>query len=281
MIVTRAPLRITFGGGGSDLAPGGFCVSATIDKFVTVTVTENFEPTYVLHYSEAETAQHATDIKHRLLRKVLTHMDVPPGIQIATAADIPAGTGLGSSGAFTVALLKALYPEASRPRLARLACMMDLGQQDQWSAVHGGVNAFDFKAGTIRPVETTLDTSLALFYTGIRHDAGTVLTGQHVTRREGYDQAVSAVRALEANDPRSLGQCMLEQWVAKLRRAPSRTHEIVDGWIREGCRQGAYGGKLVGAGDGGFVLFATDTPIVIDGLREVPFRFEHEGVRCM
>lgn len=280
MITTRTPLRITFGGGGSDLAPGGLCVSATIDKFITVTVSTNFDARYVLHYSQSENVEHAEDIQHRLLRRVLVDTATPPGIQVATAADIPAGTGLGSSGAFTVGLLKALYPEASKPALARMACRMDIGQQDQWSAVYGGVNAYDFESGMLRPIETTVDSYLELHYTGLRHDAAAVVTGQSVTRRAALDQVSTAVQALEANDPAWLGECFLTQWAAKLDRAPTPTHQQIDRLIRDGIGQGAYGGKLVGAGDGGFLLFSTPVPLEL-GLRKVPFQFHHDGVRCM
>jgi D-glycero-alpha-D-manno-heptose-7-phosphate kinase len=285
VITTRTPLRITFGGGGSDLAPGGFCVSATINQYITVSVSQNFEPTYVMHYSQAETATHPKDIQHRLLRKILLETRTPPGIQISTSADIPAGTGLGSSGAFTVGLLRALFPMASKPLLARLACRMDIGQQDQWSAVYGGVNIFDFRNNAIRPIETTIDSHLELYYTGIKHDAGAVLTGQHVQRRAAVHQADLAVKALEANDPKALGECLTAQWYAKFKRSPTRCHQLINGWIKTGIEAGAHGGKLIGAGDGGFILFATDTPLSKPmrelGLRHVPFKFSHEGSKCM
>lgn len=276
MIVTRTPLRVTFGGGGSDLAPGGFCIAATIDKYVTVTVAESFAPTYVLHYSSSEEVAHASEIRHRLLRDVLVKLDVPPGVSVSTAADIPAGTGLGSSGAFTVGLLRALLPDASKPTIARLACDLDVGEQDQWAATYGGVCAFDFAYRTIRPIETTVDRYLSLHYTGIKHDAAEVLTGETVAR----PQRVEALDALEADDPEWLGQCLTQQWTAKFIRRPTSTHYEVSRWIADAVAQGAWGAKLVGAGDGGFIMVCSPTPVDV-GLRQVPIRFSHEGTRCM
>jgi D-glycero-alpha-D-manno-heptose-7-phosphate kinase len=162
---------------------------------------------------------------------------------------------------------------------------MDIGQQDQWSAVYGGVNVFDFRTGAIRPVETTIDAHLELYYTGFKHDAAAVLTGQHVPRRVAVTQATEALKAMEANDVECLGECFNRQWQAKFRRAPTRCHQMVDAWIRAGIEAGAKGGKLVGAGDGGFILFASDAPLANvlqpTGLRKVPFKFSHDGSQCM
>lgn len=273
----RAPLRITFGGGGSDLAFGGVCLAASIDRYVTVSVADTFDDEYVLHYSEAETARDPQEIRHRILRQVLVELEVPP-MQVATSADLPAGTGLGSSGVFTVALLKALCPDLDRLALARLACRFDLGQQDQWSAVWGGVNVYDFATETVRPV--LAEQRFRLYYTGLRHNAAEVLGGTVVSRGDALHQVAHMVEALESDSPWRIGDCLTAQWAAKLVRQPTRTHQWVDTLIRQGIDQGAYGGKLVGAGDGGFLLFATDHELDL-GLREVRFGFDHEGVRCM
>lgn len=278
MITVKAPLRITFGGGGSDLQPGGACLAASIDKHVTVSVSENFDDTYTLHYSQAECVRHVGDIQHRILRTVLTALKVPPGIQVATSADLPAGTGLGSSGVFTVALIKALRPELSRLELARLACRFDIGQQDQWSAVWGGVNVYDFAAEAVHPV--VVPERFRLYYTGLRHDAAEVLAGTRVNRSDALRQIATMRDAFDSGDLYRIGDCLTAQWAAKLERQPTKTHRQVDTLIGDGIGQGAYGGKLVGAGDGGFLLFATDRPLDL-GLREVRFRFDHQGVRCM
>lgn len=278
MITVKAPLRVTFGGGGSDLQPGGMCLAASIDKYVTVSVAENFEDTYTLHYSQAERVFHVGEIRHRILRTVLTALGVHPGIQVATSADLPAGTGLGSSGVFTVALLKALRPELSRLELARLACRFDIGHQDQWSAVWGGVNVYDFADESIRPV--LAPERFRLYYTGLKHDAGEVLAGTTVNRADAVQQIRVMRDAFASGDMYRIGDCLTAQWAAKLARQPTSTHRNVDALIGEGIAQGAYGGKLVGAGDGGFLLFATDRPLHL-GLREVRFRFDHQGARCM
>lgn len=278
MITVRAPLRVTFGGGGSDLVPGGVCLAAAVDKYVTVSVSDNFDDAYVLHYSAAENVATVGEIRHRILRETLKALGVPPGIQIATSADLPAGTGLGSSGAFTVALVKALRPDLSRPALTALACRLDLGCQDQWSAVWGGVNVYDFALGTVRPVNAL--ECFRLYYTGLRHDAAKVLAGKAVTRAEAVEQVERMVAAFETGSLARIGDCLTAQWAAKLIRQPTQVHQHVDRLVRDGISQGATGGKLVGAGDGGFLLFSTDRPLDL-GLREVPFRFDHEGVRCM
>lgn len=277
MRTARAPLRITLGGGGSDLRPGGICLAAAIDKYVTVTVADNFDDTYELHYSQSERVYTAGAVQHRILRAVLTELDIPPGVQISTSADIPAGTGLGSSGAFTVALLKALRPDLSRLELTDLACRIDTGMQDQWSAVWGGVNVYDFGSGIIEPVHAP--NCFRLYYTGLRHDSAEVLTGTTVDRTVAHKQVLTAQYAL-TQGVRRVGECLTAQWAAKFIRQPTEIHDLIDRLILTGIEQGAYGGKLVGAGDGGFILFATDHPLNL-GLREVPFTFDHEGVRCM
>jgi D-glycero-alpha-D-manno-heptose-7-phosphate kinase len=274
-------LRVTFGGGGSDLVLGrGVCIAATIDKYVTVSATENWDDRYLLHYSDYENVPGRDEIRHRLIRSVLEFLDVGPGVQITSTADIPAGTGLGSSGAFTVGLLKALRPDVSRPQLARWACDLDIGQQDQWSAVYGGVNLFEFESGTIRPIETTIDRHLVLYYTGMRHDAAQVLTGPQKSRHTAYAEVKAMVGHLEADDLQGVGDAFTSQWSAKYLRCPTPEHEIIDQWIRLGCEAGAYGGKLIGAGGGGFVMFATEVDLdAVVPLRRVPFRFTYDGCR--
>lgn len=277
MIVSRSPLRITLGGGGSDLVNGaGYCIAAAIDKYVTIAVNNPFSDEYILKYSAIERVKRIEDIDHALIGKVLHATDTDPGIEISSMADIPAGTGLGSSGAFTVGLLHALAPNLSRPALARLACQLDTGQQDQWAAVYGGVHAFDFEASTLRPIDTTIDDHLQLFYTGITRESPPVPVDPVRARLH----ADYALKALEANDPELLGACLVDQWEAKLKAQHNEFHEGMNRVIRSAMKLGAFGGKLVGAGNGGFLLFAGKVdPIVMRriGLVEVPFAFEHEG----
>jgi D-glycero-alpha-D-manno-heptose-7-phosphate kinase len=281
LLLSRTPLRITLGGGGTDLVNGtGYCVAAAINHHITVAASRAFAHEYVLRYSQTERVKTVDEIDHDLFRRAFAELGIKPGIEIATTADIPSGTGLGSSGAFLVGLLRVLLPEASRPELAELACKLDTGQQDQYAAVYGGVHAFDFEAGTLRPISTRLDEHLHLFYTGVSRDTAPVAVDPERARC----QADAAVAALENNDPELLGACLQEQWNSKLAAQPTTFHKQMDAQIRAGNEIGAHGGKLVGAGNGGFLLFAGDPdPILMRrmGLVEVPFRFEHEGTRCV
>jgi D-glycero-alpha-D-manno-heptose-7-phosphate kinase len=276
--ITQAPLRITLGGGGSDLQPHtGLCLTAAIDKYVTITTSRPLSDGYVLRYSEIERVPAVEQIRHRILRDALGVTKTSPGFELSSVADIPSGTGLGSSGAFTVAVLRALLPDASRARLAALACDLDTGQQDQWSAVYGGVNVFDFRAKTIRPVDTEIDRHLALYWTGVRRRAPEPLG--EIPDRQGLDQEI---QALEHNDPDRLGWCFQRQWRAKLDRDPSGFHAACADEIGKAIDAGfAHGGKTIGAGGGGFILFATEKHDDLDAfmrLRRVPFAFEHSGV---
>lgn len=272
MITTRTPLRITLGGGGSDLRDGdGICIAATIDKYVTITVAEEWTGDYVLHYSESERVSESHQIKHRIFRETFEKHNVGP-CQVSSIADVPAGTGLGNSGAFTVGLLKALHPEWSKPRLAREACALDIGQQDQWSAVYGGLNVYDFGAftETVSPLET--EVGFDLYYTGMKRDAAEILTGPGKPLDQARAEVARMRWALATNDPRAVGAELHRQWQAKLAAAPTDEHRKIDGLIRAGVTAGAYGGKLVGAGGAGFILFAVD---------EGTISLTSEGSRCM
>lgn len=278
MITTRTPLRITLGGGGSDLETGqGICLAATIDKYVTVTVSESWDDDYLLHYSQTERVRHVDEIRHRIIRDVFKALDVPPGIQVSSHADVPAGTGLGNSGAFTVGLLKALRPEWSRRQLADMAVELDIGQQDQWSAVFGGTNVYDFDAGTIFPVETALE--FELYYTGIKRDAAEILTGPPKPVTVAREQVREMVDGLENDDAGFVGALLHEQWLAKYKESPTPEHDAIDAWIQEGRMNGASGGKLVGAGGGGFILFLGE-PAGLYG-RRLSIALTHEGSRCL
>jgi D-glycero-alpha-D-manno-heptose-7-phosphate kinase len=288
MTVTKTPLRITLGGGGSDLNPGeGICLSATISASVVITVKPHWDPLYLLHYSQTECWEHADQIQHRIFRDVFKRLSVPPGVEVSSLAEVPGGTGLGNSGAFTVGLLKALDPSLSRPALCDLACQLDIGQQDQWSAVYGGMNAFDFDQGTICPVDTPHRDCFALYYTGLKHDSASILTGPPKDVDLAREQVMVMVRALMDGDVNDIGEELNRQWITKLDTSPSLTHLRIDKVIQEGIEAGATGGKLVGAGDGGFVLFATEDHVRLGarmdrlGLRQLPFCLTEEGSRCV
>ena len=320
MIITRTPLRISLGGGGTDLPSyyraggGGFLVAAAITKYVYIAVHRNFEEEILLKYSRIEKVKRPEDVEHRLLREVLLACGVERGIEISSMADIPAGTGLGSSGAFTVGALRALHAfnRSFQPALdvAAEACRIEIerlgepiGKQDQYIAAVGGLTAFEFRPDdTVELVPVSmapdardrLEEDLLLFYTGIRRSASEVLA-DHQERSQANEQSLrenldrvralgrQSFEALASGDVDGFGRLMTEQWRLKFERSPSPVHHEINGWIEAAVEAGATGGKLVGAGDGGFLLLhaaaKADVRRVMAevGLEEVRFGFDHEG----
>lgn len=320
MIITRTPLRISLGGGGTDLpayyrqAGGGFLVAAAITKYVYIAVHRNFGEDLLLKYSSIERVRDPREVQHPIIREALLVEGVDAGVEITSMADIPAGTGLGSSGAFTVGLLKALraYQRqvCSSIELAELACHIEIdrlgepvGKQDQFIAAIGGVTAFEFGgddsvkvAPVVMPYEAQLrfEEGLVLFYTGLRRSASEELTALDLgagTPSSDVQKNLDAVKqigresyeALTDGDLERFAWLMTRQWELKFERAPGPIHQQVDRWIRAGIDAGAAGGKLVGAGGGGFLLFfaeaKTDLRIAMAdlGLEEVRFGFDFEG----
>jgi len=324
MIITRSPLRITLGGGGTDLPSyyqqhGGFLIAAAIDKYVYVTAMRPFTPGIFLKYSKLEHVDRIDEVQHPIIREVLKQLNFrTPQIEITTLADIPSGTGLGSSGSFTTALVKALYAHRRRllhpSELAEIACDIEInrlrepiGKQDQYIAAYGGVTCFTFNGdGTVtaEPIGATmqslftLEDDLLLFFTGFSRSAGAVLQDQksrsergdadvfanlHAVKELGYRSR----RALETGDTALFGEIMHEQWEQKKRRSGGMTNSHIDEWYELGRKSGALGGKLVGAGGGGFLMFyAEDHRRLRDamakaGLEEVRFRFDFEGTKVL
>ena len=324
MIITRSPLRITFGGGGTDLPSyyqehGGFLVAAAIDKYVYVTVMRPFTQGIFLKYSQLEHVERIEDVHHRIIREALRELGFrTPQIEITTLADIPAGTGLGSSGSFTTALLKALYAHRRRllhpSELAELACDIEInrlgepvGKQDQYIAAYGGLTCFTFNPdGSVEaePLRMPMDglfnleDNLLLFFTGFSRSAGDILADQK-RRSEGHDAAMienlHAVKelglrsrdALARGDAPAFGALMDEQWQQKKRRSGGMSNPHIDEWYELARRNGALGGKLVGAGGGGFLLFYSEdhrrlrAVMSKAGLEEVRFRFDFEGTKVL
>jgi len=324
MIITRSPLRITLGGGGTDMPSyyrehGGFLIAAAIDRYVFVTVTRPFVPGIYLKYSKLEHVECVDDIQHPIIRESIRMMDFrTPQIEITALADIPAGTGLGSSGSFTTALLKGLYAHRRRlihPReLAELACEIEInrlhepvGKQDQYIAAYGGCTCFTFhqdgsvSAEPLRiPIQALhdLEDHLLLFFTGFSRSAGGVLADQK-TRTEKGDPAMIenlhylktlATRSrevLEGGRTADFGKLLDEHWQHKKRRSSGMTNPQIDEWYELGLRNGANGGKLVGAGGGGFLLFYAEdrarlrTAMREAGLEEVRFHFDFEGTKVL
>lgn len=324
MIITRSPLRITLGGGGTDLPSyyrmcGGFLIAAAIDKYVYVTVMRPFIPGIFLKYSHLEKAELVDEIQHPILREAIRMLEFKtPQIEITTLADIPSGTGLGSSGSFTTALLKALYTHRRRmilpDELARLACHIEIdilkepiGKQDQYIAAYGGITCFEFhKDDSVSacPLPISIDTlfdledNLLLFFTGFARSASAILKDQDRRSKEMdaemlnnlhyvKDLGLRSKEALVKGLTSEFGTLMHEHWEHKRKRSQGMSNPHIDEWYELGMKNGALGGKLVGAGGGGFLMFYAEDrnrlrhAMAKAGLEEVRFRFDFEGSKVM
>jgi D-glycero-alpha-D-manno-heptose-7-phosphate kinase len=324
VIITRSPLRISLGGGGTDLPSyyrdhGGFLVSAAIDKYVWVNVMRPFVRGVFLKYSKIEHVDRVADIEHPIVREAFAMMGITNlQHEITTVADIPAGTGLGSSGSFTTALLKGLHSFERRlllPQdLARMACELEIerlgrpvGKQDQYIAAFGGITCFEFdRDGSVRaePLalsQTTLhelEDHLLLFFTGFSRNAGDILEDQDKRTKQADASMVDGLhyvkelghrsrRALEEAAPGTFGEIMHEHWEHKRRRSGGMSNPQIDEWYELGRKAGAIGGKLVGAGGGGFLMFYAPRPndvraaMATAKLDEVRFRFDFDGTRVV
>jgi D-glycero-alpha-D-manno-heptose-7-phosphate kinase len=324
MIITRSPLRITLGGGGTDLPSyyrehGGFLIAAAIDKYVYVTVMRPFTPGIYLKYSKLEHVEIADDVHHPIIREAIKLVGFrTPQVEITTLADIPAGTGLGSSGSFTTALLKALYAHRRRllhpNELAELACEIEInrlaepiGKQDQYIAAYGGLTCFTFRQDGVVEAEPlkvpissmfNLEDNLLLFFTGYSRTAGSILADQQ-TRTGANDQemlenlhyvkdlGLRSRQALEQGDTAAFGGLMHEHWEHKKRRSKGMSNPKIDEWYELGRKNGALGGKLVGAGGGGFLMFYSEdhrrlrSAMAEAGLEEIRFHFDFEGTKVL
>jgi len=324
MIITRSPLRITLGGGGTDLASyyeqhEGFLIAAAIDKYVYVSVMRPFRSGIYLKYSSLEHVEQVADVKHPIIREALRLQNLGvPQIEISTLADIPAGSGLGSSGSFTTALLKAVYAHERRvihsQELAELACHIEIdrlgepiGKQDQFIAAHGGITCLTFHKDhrvSVQPLRISpatlyeLEDNLLLFFTGFNRHAGNILKDQQQRSLAGDSDMLRNLdevkrlglrsrEALEEGDLLRFGALLHEQWEHKKRRSEGMTNAQIDSWYSLALSNGALGGKLVGAGGGGFLMFyAADRrrlrqAMAGAGLEEVRFRFDFEGTKVM
>jgi D-glycero-alpha-D-manno-heptose-7-phosphate kinase len=324
MIIARSPLRISLGGGGTDIPSyyqehEGFLLAAAIDRYVYVTVMRPFTEGIYLKYSEIEHVAQVANVKHPIIREVLAEFDLKtPQVEITTLADIPSGTGLGSSGSFTTALVKALYAHYRKnihpEQLAELACKIEIeklaepiGKQDQYIAAYGGITEFNFhKDGSVSSaplnlsVQTVhdLEDNLLLFFTGISRSAGSILKEQvdksrakdskmlenlHFTK----DLGLRSKAALVQGDTKKFGELMHEHWEHKKSRSSGMTSDFIDVAYAQAIQSGAVGGKLVGAGGGGFLMFYADDKDRLRrkmsemGLEEVRFQFDFEGTKVI
>lgn len=324
MLITRSPLRISLGGGGTDLPSyyrerGGFLISAAIDKYVWVTILRPFVRGIFLKYSKIEHVDRVDDIEHPIIREAFRMLNITElQHEITTLADIPAGTGLGSSGSFTTALLKALYSHERRLLLpediARLACELEIerlgrpvGKQDQYIAAYGGITCFEFgKDGSVRaePLDVSqstlheLEDHLLMFFTGFSRSASDILKDQDDKTKQADAAMVANLdyvkdlgyrirAALEGGKPETFGALMHEHWERKRKRSSGMSNPQIDAWYQMGRQAGAIGGKLVGAGGGGFLMFYAPEPqrvraaMAEAGLAEVRFRFDFDGTRVL
>ncbi len=324
MIIVRSPLRITLGGGGTDLPSyyrdhGGFLISAAIDKYVYVNVTRPFVEGIHLKYSQFESVNCVEEVQHPIIREAMHHIGFEnPQIEITTFADIPAGTGLGSSGSFTTALLKALFSHRKhilhQEALAELACHIEIdklkepiGKQDQYIAAIGGVTCFDFHENdkvTSSPLPVRSETlydledNLLLFFTGYSRSASGILRDQNTKSSENNSEMLANLHYVKelgyksrdeliSGDTGLFGELMHEHWEHKKRRSGGMSNDKINEWYELGMKNGAVGGKLVGAGGGGFLMFMAHDRNKLRiamskaGLEEVRFKFDFEGTKII
>ena len=324
MIIGRSPLRISIGGGGTDLPSyyrehGGFCISAAINKYVYVSMHATTVNEMLLRYSQIERVAKVADIRHPIIREALTVTGITqPNLEITSMADVPAGTGLGSSGSFTTCLLRVLHQFKRQlihpPQLAELACHIELerlkdpiGKQDQYIAAFGGVTVFDFaKDGQVTArslnasddVLAQLEDNLLLFSTNYYRAAGSILKEQDEKSKTNDAAMVSnlhfvkdlghqILEAIEGGNLARFGELMHTHWLHKKKRSSSMSNQDIDKWYQLGIDNGALGGKLIGAGGGGFLMFYTEQKgrlrraMTEAGLHELVFAFDYEGTKIL
>ncbi len=324
MIVTRTPVRIPLGGGGTDLPSyytqyGGSLLSAAIDKYIYVTVNKRFEDSIRVSYSETEIAEKTEKIKHPIVRETLKLLGIDSGVEITSIADVPSNTGLGTSSSFTVGLLHALHTykreKISAKELAEEACFLEIellkepiGKQDQYAASYGGVVCLELdRLGNVKveslhlseDAKDQLESNTLLFYTGIRRSAGKVLSSQNKAtsvKREKTVESLHRIKkigeetkeAFEKENLDRFGKLLDVHWQTKKKLSNKISSSQVDRWYEMAKKNGASGGKLMGAGGGGFFMFYCNNGkngfrkiMRKEGLREMPFRLDFEGSKVL
>ena len=324
MIITRSPLRISLGGGGTDLPSyyeesEGFLITAAINKFVYITMHENFQDEIWVKYSKIEKVSSIDDMKHPIFREAIKMLGLENDwFEIQSMADIPAGTGLGSSSSFTTALLRCLHEYkgelVTTEQIAREACEIEMvrlkepiGKQDQYIAAYGGIRAMWFRKDGTVDVETlnmskdtyyNLEDNLILYFTGFERSASQILKEQddktrasNADMKNNLDQVkqmgLDSKRAFETGDLRRFAEIMKHHWEIKKKRSGHMSNPDIDEWYDYAMKNGALGGKLIGAGGGGFLMFYSEDKVRLrdamqsTGLKEVRFRFENQGTRLV
>jgi D-glycero-alpha-D-manno-heptose-7-phosphate kinase len=324
VIIARSPLRVTLGGGGTDLPSyyekfGGFLIAAAIDKYVYITLHDTFVPDLIVKYSELERVPEASQLKHPIIREAFDLVGINGhSLELTSMADIPAGTGLGSSGSFTTSLLKALHAHKHNlvhpAELAAQACEIELnrlkepiGKQDQYISAYGGITCFRFSQnGAVdawplkvsRETRDNLEDNLLLFFTGYSRNASAILVEQDQKSKSNdqemmenlhfiKDLGQKSQKALESGDLTEFARLMDVHWQRKKQRSGGMSNPKINEWYDLARANGALGGKLIGAGGGGFLMFYADEKTRLRhamtqaGLQEVRFRFDFEGTKLV
>ena len=323
MLIVRTPNRIPLGGGGTDLPFyaskfGGSLITAAINKYIYTTVHDTFANQFILHYSEIETPSKVDEIKHPLIREAMKLAELKKGVEITTMADVPARSGLGSSGSFTVGLLNALHSYKrgiiSSKLLAEQASTIEMdilkepvGKQDNYAAAYGGIIQLEIgKNGKVKvdPLNLTeetikeLETNLMIFYTGITRHAGEVIGDQKKQAESEEDKlaelhqikkiGLEIKKVLEKGDTDRFGRWLNMHWETKKRTSSKISNPQIDKWYDHAMKNGALGGKIMGAGGGGFFMFYCPQnhkefrkSMTQAGLVEMPFRFDFDGSKVI
>jgi len=323
MIVTRSPLRISLGGCGTDLPSyynryGGFLIAATINKHIYISLAETFNKKFLIKYSSYEETQQINSLKHPLFREILKKFNIKTPLIITSHADIPAGTGMGSSGAFAVTLIKALSTykkiNLSTKKIAELASDIEInilkepvGKQDQYTAAYGGLNSYQYnqngkilvkKINVSKSRVKQLKKKLIIFFTGYSRKSYKILKKQndktnkldnemidnlHEVKKIGYQSK----QIIENGNLDELGKLMHKHWLYKKERSPNMTNKIIDKYYNFALKNGALGGKLIGAGGGGFLMFYTNNTKSLEkkfmklGLKKLDFNFDFSGTEIV
>ncbi len=322
MIIVRSPLRVSLGGGGTDIPSysskyGGFCISAAVDKYIYTALNITPHDYMIIKYSETELPTFINDIKHPIIREAMKFVGISNiNLELVSMADIPAGTGLGSSSSFTCALLKILHTykkEFIYPKeLAEEACHIEIdilkapiGKQDQYISSCGGINCFNFnkdKTVKITPLKISdetlysLEDNLLLFFTGYSRQVSSILKEQddkskqndssmienlHQVKQMGYDSK----KAFESGNLEEFANIMNDHWELKKQRSKNMSNNNIDKWRDIALKNGALGGKVVGGGGGGYLMFYSENnqklrhAMIKEGLKEMRFKFDFTGTQ--
>ncbi len=327
MIISRSPVRITLGGGGTDLPSyytryGGALIAAAIDKYTLVTAHSRFDDNIKLNYSETELVKNVDDIKHNIFRESLKLLKIKKGIELTSLSDMPSSSGLGTSGSFTIALLNVLHNYkkdfVSQKKLAEEACHIEMdvlgepiGKQDQYISAFGGITYFEFdKKGnvTVDPIKISeealdeLHSNILLFYTGIQRSASKILKEQDDKSKKDESRTISALheikkigletkKAFENDDVDKLGYYLDDHWNIKKNLSENVSNSFIDECYKHAKKHGALGGKIMGAGGGGFFMFyhngnvSEKTSFIKEmnkkSLKKMRYNFDFEGSKII